>query len=59
MDKLYIGANMYTVETLSRLPPYLRSENLATKSNDAVVWFYRSASTFSNHNLRAFEEDVI
>ncbi len=59
IDKLYIGANMYTFETLNRLPPYLRPENLATKSNDTAVWFYRSASTFSNHNIKGFEEDGI
>ncbi len=54
MDKLYIGANMYTVETLNRLPPYLRPANLATKSNDAAVWFYRSASIFSQSQLQRF-----
>ncbi len=50
---------MYTLVTLNRPPHYLRPENLATKSNDAAVWFYRSASTFSNHSVRAFKEDGI
>ncbi len=59
VDKLFINGNMYTVNNLHQLPPPLRLENIATKSNDDAVWFWRRESPFSNHHACNFMEKGI
>ncbi len=56
MDRLYIGSDMYTVETIRNLPSHLQPENLSTKSNETAVWFWRRESPFSNHYKCSFSE---
>lgn len=56
VDKLYINNETYTVDTLHRVPDFLKPENTSTRKNDKAVWFWRKESPFSNHHMSGFME---
>jgi ribA/ribD-fused uncharacterized protein len=59
IDKLFINNTLYTVETLDRLPDKIKPENLATRTEENIVCFYRKESGFSNFHPAKQEEGGI
>ena len=54
-DRLLIGRDSYTVETLHRLPKHLTLSNIKTPRTDSKVAFFTSCSPLSNHFLSPFK----
>ena len=50
MDKLYINKNLYTSDTIHRLPLHLRPENLATRQNDTGGVNHHSPTIMMHHS---------
>lgn len=48
VDKLYINNQMYTVDTLSQLPPQLQLQQTSLVSTDDKVFFFGRSSPLSN-----------
>lgn len=57
IDKLYLHGQMYTVETIHRLPPHLLPENIATKTTGNITLFWRKESFMSNFHPSPFTVD--
>ena len=49
VDRLYINGDVYTIDTLFKLPPHLQPEKISTPSSDDTVVFFTKASPLSNH----------
>ena len=49
VDKLFINGSMYTPETIDRLPNALQPENLASRTDGQITWFFRKQCHLSNH----------
>lgn len=54
-DTLFISGKRYKVEDINELPDELQPTNICTKSNNAMIGFYRFGSPFSNHNMVKFK----
>lgn len=59
VDKLFINTEMYTIDTLDRLPERYKLANITTKSNDLAVWFWGQGSPLSSYYGCEFEENGI
>ena len=59
VDRLYINGQLFTIETLDRLPSELRPETLATRQDGEIMWFFRKDCFLSNHYPCQFTENGI
>ena len=56
-DKLYINGQLYITETVDRLPPNLRPENLAHREIENHLFFCSNSSPLSNFYPSTFSVD--
>ena len=58
-DRLYINHQLYTVDTLHRLPECLHLENISLKTEEDTVFFYNRSSPLSNFYPAAVHIDGV
>lgn len=51
LNKLNVNGTTYTTKTMSKLPPNLNPEKIATPTDGKTTAFFTASSPFSNHHL--------
>ena len=56
-DRLVVNGESFTLENLHNLPADIKLEDLYTKTEEGVTFFFRKRSPLSNHHHAPFEVD--
>lgn len=59
VDRLVINNNTFTVDTVNKLPPSLRPENVYTRRTDTHTGFFSQHSPLSNFHYSFFKADGV